>query len=84
MSPREFARWQAYDRLEPFGHWRDNWHFAVLIHEISRAFGNDPPSVMPWMWEIPAPAEVREQQKAEARRIKDQNMIEWFDKRSAD
>ena len=24
------AEWQEYEKLEPFGAWRDNWHMAVL------------------------------------------------------
>lgn len=29
------SEWAEYDRLEPFGSWRDNWHMAVLCSLIA-------------------------------------------------
>lgn len=31
------AEWQEYDRLEPFGQWRDNWHMAVMASLFANA-----------------------------------------------
>ena len=42
MSSSEFSEWQAYYELEPFGAWRDNWHFAqltALLFNINRGSG---------------------------------------------
>jgi hypothetical protein len=30
MGVGEFARWQEYEKLEPFGAIRDNWHMGTL------------------------------------------------------
>ncbi len=30
MTSAEFTEWMAYYAIEPFGQWRDNWHFAQL------------------------------------------------------
>lgn len=27
--------WQEYERLEPFGAWRDNWHMAVIASVLA-------------------------------------------------
>ncbi len=31
------AEWMEYDRIEPFGSWRDNWHMAVLTSIVANS-----------------------------------------------
>lgn len=55
--------WQEYERLEPFGAWRDNWHMAVLasllanIHRDPKKCGVVSPSE--FMFSDPQTAQER-------------------------
>ena len=43
MSSSEFREWMAYYSMEPFGQWRDNWHFAqltALMFNVNSGKGN--------------------------------------------
>lgn len=31
--------WAEYERIEPFGAWRDNWHAALVASLIARTMG---------------------------------------------
>ena len=43
MSASQLMAWMEYDRLEPFGSWRDNYH-AALIASILANVHRDPKS----------------------------------------
>lgn len=30
MGSGELTEWIAYDKIEPFGAWRDNWHIGMI------------------------------------------------------
>jgi hypothetical protein len=40
------AEFQEFERLEPFGAWRDNWHTATVAH-ILASVHTDPRKVRP-------------------------------------
>jgi len=45
LSARELTEWQAYAELEPFGFWRDHYHFGflcALLANINRRKGSPP------------------------------------------
>jgi hypothetical protein len=35
ISAEQFAEWAAYDTLEPFGEWRDDWRSAEIVTMIA-------------------------------------------------
>jgi hypothetical protein len=35
-----FMEWMEYERLEPFGSWRDNYHTAMLASILANAHRN--------------------------------------------
>lgn len=35
MPAAELLEWMEYERLEPFGAWRDNWHSATIAHILA-------------------------------------------------
>lgn len=37
MPAAELLEWMEYERLEPFGQWRDNWHSAMIAHILANA-----------------------------------------------
>ena len=62
MSSAEFAEWQQYYGLEPFGAWRDNWHagtVAALIFNANRGKGQRALSVSDFMYLDPESAEKK-------------------------
>ena len=48
MPASELMEWMEYERIEPFGAWRDNWHAALLASIMANANrkANSPPISM--------------------------------------
>jgi hypothetical protein len=56
MPAREFLEWIEYERIEPFGQWRDNWHAALiasLIANANRRPGAPPVQIREFMYVDP-------------------------------
>lgn len=54
MTAKELTEWQAYYQLEPWGTWRDNWHFAQfmkLFHDANRGSGSQAAKLSDFMFE---------------------------------
>lgn len=43
MPASEMLEWMEFERIEPFGPWRDNWHTALLATILANAH-RDPKS----------------------------------------
>jgi hypothetical protein len=45
MPASELLEWIEYERIEPFGAWRDNWHTALVATILANAHRkpNSPP-----------------------------------------
>lgn len=39
LTSEQLTEWQAYDRLEPIGQWRDDYRIAYLISAIASMVG---------------------------------------------
>lgn len=37
MPARELLEWMEYERIEPFGAWRDNWHTALIASILANS-----------------------------------------------
>ena len=62
MPAGEFLEWMQYERIEPFGAWRDNWHAAMIASILANANRkpNSPPIPMDeFMYTDPATAQER-------------------------
>lgn len=48
MPASELLEWMEYERIEPFGAWRDNWHTALIATLLANANRkpNSPPVPM--------------------------------------
>ena len=40
ISSREFAEWQAFDRISPIGDIRSDWQAALIASTVARVFGS--------------------------------------------
>ena len=72
MSPREFASWWAYWRLEPWGAWRDDYHHARALQQLIASHtpkekASTIPSVASLMFEDPKTAEARREREQQER-----------------
>jgi len=54
LSSRQISEWEAYDRLDPIGSWREDFRFAqlmsLLVNIVTRIFapkGHTPKNVSP-------------------------------------
>jgi hypothetical protein len=72
MPASELLEWMEYERVEPFGAWRDNWHTAILATLIanSNRKPNSPPVQMREFFYIDA-------ESAEERR--DEEMVAFME-----
>lgn len=53
MGAGEYAMWQRYAALEPFGQERDNWHMAVLAQmyaSVHKGKNKPNPTIKQFMW----------------------------------
>lgn len=41
MPGRVLAEWMEYERIEPFGSWRDNYHSAIIASLMANAFSSE-------------------------------------------
>lgn len=74
LSAKEFMEWLEYDRLEPFGTVRDNWHAAVIASMSLAPHTKDgkAPSLSQFFYVDPETA----------REKRDRAMINWLNSRS--
>lgn len=68
------AEWIEYDRLEPFGAWRDNWHMAVLTSIVANA--NRDPKKRPTPF---SPSEFFYRDAETQQRDADLETVAWFE-----
>jgi hypothetical protein len=54
LTSRQFSEWQAYDKLDPIGTWRDDFRFAILeslilniVNSLYSKKGHTPKKVSP-------------------------------------
>lgn len=68
------AEWMEYDRLEPFGSWRDNWHMAVLTSIVANANRDPKKRAQPFSPSdfFYVDSETRQEQK-------DRETLAWFE-----
>lgn len=69
MSISEFKGWQAYNRVEPFGAWRDNWHSATIAQILATVYGKKKVPLSDFMF---LDEETRKANSDEA-------MVQWLD-----
>ncbi len=72
MTARELAEWMAYERVEPFGHTRDNYHMATLAsltYNINR--GKDAKAAAPqdFMWAVTVPSDEARAERQRQRKL---------------
>jgi len=57
------SEWMEYERLEPFGSWRDNWHAAIVATILANAFrsrNTSPVRLSEFMFKDPVTAREEE------------------------
>lgn len=74
MPASELLEWMEYERLEPWGSWRDNWHHALnasILANVNRdpKRKSTPFTVADFMYEDPESAQKR----------RDLAALAWFD-----
>jgi hypothetical protein len=66
LPASQLIEWMEYERLEPFGSWRDNWHSAVLASIFGNAFRDPkrpPMKMQDFFYQDPETAQERADQE---------------------